>query len=166
MCLPTPRVSGSMITRFTAHGKTSRRSRFAESERFTALSNRCGCLRRLSFRSVDLIPSENLHRADAAIWIRLHAPMRIPRPNISPAERKNERCIRTGTVSFTCMRTIPRDDTVTSVRFYAARCRYWGHFQWYRDFRIVKNILRQGKSIDNKLLEVDTCIIFYGQRKF
>lgn len=126
----TSRVLGLMITRFTAHGKTFSRSRLAESERFTALNNRCGCLRRLSFRSVDLIPSENLHRTDAAIWIRLHAPMRIPRPNISLAGRKNERCIRTGTVSFTCMRTIPRDDTVTNVRFYAARCRYWGRFNF------------------------------------
>lgn len=56
----------------------------------------------LSFRSVDLIPSEHLSRTKC---IRLHAPMRIPRPSLSLGREKGREWEMhpDGTVSFTCM---------------------------------------------------------------
>lgn len=74
----------------------------------------------LSFRSVDLIPSEHLPRTKCMRLYTRQCAFR-GRTSLSGREKGREWEMHPdGTVSFTCMRTIPRDDTVTSMRFPAS----------------------------------------------
>lgn len=110
-----------MITRSTAHRKHF--SRREESERFAAPSDRSGVYRRRFSRSKFPLRRLNscgkslVQGCDSNKAARANA---HSAPNVSSAGKERMRDASGRTVSFTCMRTIPRDDTVTSTRFPAS----------------------------------------------
>jgi len=101
----------------------------------------------LSFRSVDLIPwslgtslPDEMHEATRA---NAHSAA----VRFSGREKGREReweMYPDGTVSFTCMRTIPRDDTVTSMRLHRHACSVM--ISGSRDTSVSRSIDTLGRS--------------------